>query len=1000
MSNIQSSCAYCGVGCGVTVSVNLDTKANIKADTQAETKTDTNTNIQIKDVDNALNNKATYKLVGDEAHPANKGLLCAKGERLLESLIQPNTLRYPKLKSGKPVSWDAALTTVAEQFTQTIAEHGPDSVAFYLSGQLLTEDYYVANKLAKGFIGTANVDTNSRLCMSSAVSGHMRAFGEDVVPGCYEDFELADVIVLVGANSAWTHPVLFQRMIKAREQRGTKIVVIDPIKTATSSQADLHLQITPGKDCDLFNGLLQFIAENDASNTDYIQAHTQGFEDLLADLSKGHHQLDIDNLAFTLGLTTSELINFYQLFIGNEKVMTASCQGVNQSVSGTDTTNAMINCHLALGHIGQAGSGFFSLTGQPNAMGGREVGGLATQLACHMGFSEPERQLLADFWHTDNQNSVIAKNKGLTAVELFDAMADGQIKAVWIMGTNPLVSLPNTTKIQQAFDTCPFVVVSDITQDSATAKQADVLLPALGWSEKCGTVTNSERVITRQRGFNPVKGEAKADWWALAEVGKLMGFESAFDFKNSAAVFKEFAQLSKAVKQTFPHIIFDLSGMSELSDLQYDALLPTQWPVSQASQLGQVNKRVFDNGLFSTVSGKAQFIASASTELAVKVVSQHQVKLNSGRSRDQWHTMTRTGHIASLRASIPEPFVAIHPLKIQELALQEGDLVRFDTVNYSIDGSTSADSTCVDASYIDSTCENIAVARVVADDSQAPEVASMSMHWSSQFSTGKGVNQALSSDYDPVSKQPAFKCQTVTINKVNVALQGVIFGEHDPEFKNTCWNVQHTLSKGECFHIGFTDADKGFEFQSTAYSLKWTVNLATKQLIHVQCNISHGQLVSLKLLSDKQVQVGLEAMHLLIGQHVDAKLMQQLHLLIKAGNSPLICACTGVTEAQIQDAMLQKLDDTVFNKLSSEGESRIVAADFEQALAQIQRDLGCGKQCGSCHSEVVHCATNIWQLGIEDTACEMPVIETEAIEAEQKQEATASKQKSTQEEVA
>ncbi|WP_153915427.1 nitrate reductase [Shewanella sp. TC10] len=977
MSNIQSSCAYCGVGCGVTVSVSTKTRV----DTKAETKTD----IDIPKAEYALNDKATYKLVGDQAHPANKGQLCAKGERLIESLIQPNTLRYPKLKSGKPVSWDAALATVAEKFTQTIAEHGPDSVAFYLSGQLLTEDYYVANKLAKGFIGTANVDTNSRLCMSSAVSGHMRAFGEDVVPGCYEDFELADVIVLVGANSAWTHPVLFQRMIKAREQRGTKIVVIDPIKTATSSQADLHLQIEPGKDCELFNGLLQFIAENDASNIDYIKAHTQGFEDLLAELSQDQLQLDLDKLASRLGVTTSELINFYQLFIGNEKVMTASCQGVNQSVSGTDTTNAMINCHLALGHIGQEGSGFFSLTGQPNAMGGREVGGLATQLACHMGFSEPERQLLADFWHTDTQQAVIAKDKGLTAVELFEAMADGQIKAVWIMGTNPLVSLPNTQKVQQAFDTCPFVVVSDITQDAATAKQADVLLPALGWSEKCGTVTNSERVITRQRGFNPVKGEAKADWWTLAEVGKLMGFETAFDFKNSAAVFKEFAQLSKAVKQTFPHKIFDLSGMSELSDLQYDELLPTQWPVSQASHLGQVNKRVFDNGLFSTVSRKAQFIGSALKEPAVTVVSQHQVKLNSGRSRDQWHTMTRTGHIASLRASIPEPFVAIHPLKIQQLDLKEGDLVHFEAVNHLIEDSNS---------------ENIAVARVVADDSQAPEVASMSMHWSSQFSTGKGVNQALSNDYDPISKQPAFKCQTVIISKINVALQGVIFGVHDPEFKSTCWNVQHTLSKGECFHIGFTDADKGFEFQSTAYSLKWTVNLATKQLIHVQCNISHGQLVSLKLLSDKQVQVGLEPMHLLIGQHVDAKLMQQLHLLIKAGNSPLICACTGVTEAKIQDAMLQKLDDTVFRNLSSEGESRIVAADFEQALAQTQSDLGCGKQCGSCHSEVVQCATNIWQLGLEDMAIETSVNESAVIETEQARQATAGKTKSTQEEVA
>ncbi|GIU53131.1 nitrate reductase [Shewanella sp. KT0246] len=982
MSNIQSSCAYCGVGCGVTISPKSNSlnSSSLNAGSQKST---------------AFN--ANFELIGDQAHPANKGQLCAKGERLIESLVQPNTLRYPKLKSGKPVSWDAALNTVAETFKQTIAEHGPDSVAFYLSGQLLTEDYYVANKLAKGFIGTANVDTNSRLCMSSAVSGHMRAFGEDVVPGCYEDFELADVIVLVGANSAWTHPVLFQRMIKNREQRGTKIVVIDPAKTATSSQADLHLQIAPGTDSLLFNGLLQFIADNDAADTDYIAAHTQGIEAVLTELSHDKQQFEVDNLATSLGLSTSELLHFYQLFIGNEKVMTASCQGVNQSVLGTDTTNAMINCHLALAHIGKPGSGFFSLTGQPNAMGGREVGGLATQLACHMGFTDAERQLLADFWHTDDKSGVIAKEKGLTAVELFDAMAEGKIKAVWIMGTNPLVSLPNTAKIQQAFDACPFVVVSDITQDAATAKQADILLPALGWSEKCGTVTNSERVITRQRGFIPTKGEAKADWWALAEVAKLMGFENEFDFKNSAAVFKEFAQLSKAVKSRFPEKKFDLTGMSDLTDEQYDGLKPTQWPVADTSQLGQSNQRVYQNGLFSTPSQKAQFITTAhstAVSMATEVVNQHQIKLNSGRSRDQWHTMTRTGHIASLRASIPEPFIAMHPLKIKQLDLQNGDLVSFET---EVDDAETVS-------------RKVAAARVVSDENQAPDIAFMPMHWSSQFSVGDGVNQALNSDVDPVSKQPAFKCQTVSISKVYAALQGVIFGEHDPEFNGTCWNVQQSLSQGECFHIAFSDAEQGFGFQSTLYSLKWTISLFSKQLIHVQCNIHKGLLVSLKLLSEQQVEVALEPMHLLIGKEVDTALMQQLHQLIKAGNSPLICACTGVTEAKIQDAMLQKLDNTVFNKRSATDNISINQADFNAALSETQAELGCGKQCGSCHSEVVQCANDIWLVGLEDMAIETknseneaktPAVATQNTEVKAKPENTKkSPTKSTQEEVA
>ncbi|OBT11790.1 hypothetical protein A9267_04005 [Shewanella sp. UCD-FRSSP16_17] len=955
-SSIQTSCAYCGVGCGVSVSPLAEVTPHVN--------------------DEQKNSKASapmYNLEGDLQHPANKGQLCAKGERLLESLVQPNTLRYPKRKSGKPIDWDVALTTIADTFTKTIAEFGPDSVAFYLSGQLLTEDYYVANKLAKGFIGTANVDTNSRLCMSSAVSGHMRAFGEDVVPGCYDDFEQADVIVLVGANSAWTHPVLFQRMIKAREQSGTKIIVVDPAKTATSAQADFHLQITPGTDSLLFNGLLQFISENEAQDKTYIDEHTEGFDDVLHTLSSQTDLVKTDQLASSLGLTVSELTQFYQLFIAHEKVITASCQGVNQSTSGTDSTNAIINCHLALGHIGKVGCGFFSLTGQPNAMGGREVGGLATQLACHMGFSAPERQLLADVWQTES----IAKDKGLTAVELFDAMADGKIKAVWIMGTNPLVSLPNTAKVQQALDACPFVVVSDITQDAATAKQADILLPALGWSEKCGTVTNSERVITRQRGFIPVKGNAKPDWWALAEVAKRMGYSAAFTFSNSAAVFKEFAQLSKAVKAQFPEKQFDISGMSELTDAEYDGLAPTQWPVTSAAMLGQTERRLYQGGLFSTPSTKAQFIATQPLKSELSV-GQHQVLLNSGRNRDQWHTMTRTGHIASLRASIPEPFVALHPIKIQQLELNDGDLVCFAT----------PDAERAQVSCEQSTSSVQATARVVADDNQSPDMAFMSMHWSSQFSLGKGVNQTLNSQLDPISKQPGFKCQATTVTKVELALQGIIFGEHDPLFTGTCWNVQQSLSAGECYHIAFDDAEKGFNFQSTSYSLKWTVSLLNKQVIHVQCNMNQGQLVSLKLLSKQQVEVALEPMHLLIGETVDTGLMNRLHQLIKAGNSPLICACTGVTEAKIQDSMLQALDNLVFAHRTSGNEAILSQGDFEQALEQTQSELGCGKQCGSCHSEVVQCASDIWLLGLEDMA-----IETVAVKNKKQS-------KSTQEEVA
>ncbi|MEZ9369364.1 molybdopterin-dependent oxidoreductase [Shewanella sp. 10N.286.51.B2] len=932
MSNIQSSCAYCGVGCGISV-----TPSSF--------------------------NDIGFELEGDRTHPANKGQLCAKGERLLESLVQPNSLRYPKYKSGKSVAWPEAITTIADTFKQTIAQYGPDSVAFYLSGQLLTEDYYVANKLAKGFIGTANVDTNSRLCMSSAVSAHMRAYGEDVVAGCYDDFEQAQVIVLVGSNAAWTHPVLFQRMIKARQRYGTKIVVIDPAKTATASQADLHLQIAPGTDTLLFNGLLNFIAKNEALNQPYIDAHTENFTQTLAHVAS--QATDVETLAQALLVPIAQLQDFYQLFISHAKVMTASCQGVNQSIAGTDTSNAIINCHLALGQVGKEGCGFFSLTGQPNAMGGREVGGLATQLACHMGFSEPERQVLGDFW----QSEVIATDKGLTAVELFDAMADGTIKAVWIMGTNPVVSLPNTAKITAALETCPFVVVSEITQDSATAQLADVLLPAQGWSEKCGTVTNSERVISRQRGFIQAKGTAKADWWALAEVAKAMGFEQSFSFKNSAAVFKEFAQLSKLVKQSFPGKQFDLSGLADLTDEQYDELLPTQWPAANHGAIGGNKQRLFADGIFATASSKAQFIETTA-DCQIAPLPAGQVRLNSGRSRDQWHTMTRTGHIAALRASIPEPVIAVHPSTLAQLKLIEDDLVTFAAPNLSI--------------------TNFAVARVVADDSQAPDLGFMSMHWSEQFSLGKGVNTPLDSQFDPYSKQPAFKCQPVSLTKVAVTLQGIVFGLHDPHMQGLNWNVQQTLTTGSCYHIGFENTDAAFAYQSTVHALKWTISLASQQIIHVHCNISNGLLVSLKLLSRTKVAVSLEAMNLLIGQTVDVALMRQLHQLIKAGNSPLICACTGVTQANIEYAMLQKLDNAVFSKraLASDFTSAtaintdITQADFDKALDETQTELGCGRQCGSCHSEVGQCANDIWHIALAEITTELSEQERKSAQEE------------------
>src|SRR5690606_27680817 len=454
---------------------------------------------------------------GDPDHPSNYGRLCSKGSALAETIDLDGRILHPEI-GGRRASWDEALDLVAGKFSEAIAEHGPDSVAFYVSGQLLTEDYYVANKLMKGFIGSANIDTNSRLCMSSSVAGHRRAFGADTVPGTYEDLELADLVILTGSNLAWCHPVLYQRIAAAKAKRPQmKVVVIDPRRTMTADIADLHLAIRPDADVALFVGLFSHLASNDAVDQNYVAAHTSGFAEAFSTASA----VSFSDVLDKTGLPATQLHEFYRLFTETEKVVTCYSQGVNQSSSGTDKVNAILNCHLAAGRIGRPGMGPFSLTGQPNAMGGREVGGLANMLAAHMAIESAEdRDRVQRFW----RSPAIAAKPGLKAVDLFKAVADGRIKALWIMATNPVVSMPDADAVEAAIRACPFVVVSDVLKKTDTARYAHVLLPSLGWGEKNGTVTNSERRISRQRGFLGAPGEARADWWQLAEVGRRMGF--------------------------------------------------------------------------------------------------------------------------------------------------------------------------------------------------------------------------------------------------------------------------------------------------------------------------------------------------------------------------------------------------------------------------------------------------------------------------------------------
>ena len=421
--------------------------------------------------------------------------------------------------------WNDALDRVAGGFKDIIERHGPGAVAFYLSGQLLTEDYYVANKLMKGFLGSANVDTNSRLCMASSVAGHRRAFGADTVPGTYTDLDEADLIVLVGSNAAWCHPVLFQRMARNKTERGAKIVVIDPRRTATGADADLFLPVAPGMDTALFSGLLVHLTEHGALDRSYIGSHTSGFDDALARAKA--IAPDIDATARATGIDAAQVRAFFELFRTTDRVVTCYSQGVNQSAQGTDKVNAIINCHLATGRIGKPGCGPFSLTGQPNAMGGREVGGLANMLAAHMGFSPAEVDRVRRFWNAPR----MAEREGLKAVQMFEAIARGEIKALWVMATNPAVSLPRAAAVREALGKLELFVVSEnvLSNDTVNAG-AHVLLPAAAWGEKDGTVTNSERRISRQRAFLPLPGEAKPDWQIVSEVAGKLGYADAFAY--------------------------------------------------------------------------------------------------------------------------------------------------------------------------------------------------------------------------------------------------------------------------------------------------------------------------------------------------------------------------------------------------------------------------------------------------------------------------------------
>lgn len=718
---IKTTCPYCGVGCGVKAEV-----------------TPARRQLTIK---------------GDETHPANFGRLCSKGSALADTVGLAGRLLTPSI-NGRSCDWNEALSDVADKFSRTIARYGADSVAFYGSGQLLTEDYYVANKLMKGFIGSANIDTNSRLCMSSAVAGHKRAFGADSVPGCYNDLDLAELIVFAGANSAWCHPVLYQRIKSAKQKNpGLKIVVIDPRRTATCEIADLHLPIAIGTDVALWNGLLAYLVKHDKLDDEFIGKHTEGWP-VTAQAAEAN--ITGQQTSRICGLPVESIETFYRWFAGIEKSVSLFSQGINQSSSGTDKVNAIINCHLATGRIGKPGMGPFSLTGQPNAMGGREVGGLAHQLAAHMDFGSPDNiDRVARFWDSRN----IAKQPGLPAVELFDAVNAGKIRAIWIMGTNPVVSMPDADKVREALRRCEFVVVSDCIANTDTTACAHVLLPAQGWSEKDGTVTNSERRISRQRALFSPAGEAKPDWWIISQVAQRMGFGAAFAYANPAEIFREHAALS-GFENDSDHRLrdFDISGLAKISDEDYRLLEPVQWPVNDTYPQGV--ERLFADNLYFTESRKAQFIPVDYRSPVNKPFEDYPLALNTGRIRDQWHTMTRTALSAKLNQHKPEPFVEIHPQDAVRYGLKENDLAEIE----SRWGKQ--------------------LARVAVTAEQLPGSLFIPMHWSSRFAGSARVGALVNPVVDVHSKQPELKHTPARLMRFRPAWHGFILSRTDITLPN------------------------------------------------------------------------------------------------------------------------------------------------------------------------------------------------------------------------
>ena len=699
MSVVSSVCCYCGTGCGILIEADAGKIIGVR---------------------------------GDPAHPPNRGKLCTKGATLHLAARASGRALYPELRTRRDeprarVSWDAALDHVAERFSAIIREHGPHAVGFYISGQLTTEAYYVFNKLAKGLVGTNNVDTNSRLCMSSAVAGYKATLGADSPPGCYDDIDAAGTIFIAGSNTAYAHPIVFRRIEAARKKNpAQKLIVVDPRRTDTAAEADLHLAILPGTDVALYHAMLNVLLWEERIDRTFIDAHTGGWN-ALRDIVRDYSP---DKAASICGVAAEDIVTAARWFADGPS-LSLYCQGLNQSSCGVDKNAALINLHLATGQIGRPGAAPLSLTGQPNAMGGREVGGLANLLSAHRDLANPAHRVeVARLWGVDS----VPETPGKTAVELFDALASGEVKAVWIACTNPAQSLPDQNRVHAALANAELVVLQEAYADTETVPFADVLLPASTWGETEGTMTNSERCITRVHAAVPPPGEARPDWAIATDFARRLNPETGprlFPYADAEAVFNEHSETTRGRD-------LDITGLTYA--LLEDA--PRQWPFPEGAADGRV--RLYADGVFPTADGRAKFHAATYQPVAEAVDARYPLRLNTGRLRDHWHAMSRTGKVARLFSHVDAPVLSLSARDLELRRLEPGDLVRVKSRRGEI------------------------VVAVEASETVRPGQAFLPMHWGARFMGGRGINALTLPVLDAVSKQPELKHAAVQVAKAEL----------------------------------------------------------------------------------------------------------------------------------------------------------------------------------------------------------------------------------------